>query len=457
MATSKNAGVIETKERNGAHTRTSVDESIQRGKAAVAEAESHIQMFEEYLRSSIQSKDAFERSIASTNSGTAMMHSPDNSNNLDTCVEINSVMGDDYILDDPIISRLSLPPSPVLEDCTDKISMIDALIKSGEKRMKRDEVISSARVQGGIKLGASSYSPKSMSMNMNMNMNMSTNMNMNTAINMGTSKSHNANKLVQPKSKPTHKRKLKLKFDPNNLLAARRAMVKEARAADKKDSSQEKQSMTSFKARSLPGGVQAKHNLHALTKAAIGKMNTNPLKSQVSRSGFHANDEHKLDASVVLENDPISSASTRKSRSPKRRKKSKVRKDIYAATTNWVAQDFQSNVDEEGASSNSEEDCDQDLIGLHQQVARLKAELDFKRKQCSESIEALEEETQCKNISDVGIPELERVFREITEMSVKPNTFASMDESNPNTAKDCRKKIRIHKAKAMVGKTRSKE
>ena len=43
---------------------------------------------------------------------------------------------------------------------------------------------------------------------------------------------------------------------------------------------------------------------------------------------------------------------------------------------------------------------------MHQQIARLKAELKIKRNQCVDTIQILEDETQCKCLEDIGIPEL---------------------------------------------------
>lgn len=392
---------------------TSVTESIERGRAAIAEAEGHIHMFEEYLKSSIESKDAFARTTS-----TSMIHceTMDYYNNLDN-IRTNSSLEEleqepFNPQNDPILSRLTLTMSQSTSgEIMGKTELIDRLMKDGEARMKRDEEISSARVQGNINipLGIGGYHPKSTALNSN---------------------------------KSTLKRNEKPKFDPNNLSAARRAMVKEAKAADNMNvASTRRQECTNLKARPLPGGARVKNNPYALTKAAIGKMNSvkttcsdvdttriDPLNSGPS----HA--KTRLDASILLGDDAsISSASTvltNKQCTSKRRKKLKIRNDIYVATTNLVTQEFSS--EEEGEPHVSAFE-DQDLSGLHQQIARLKAELEIKRKRCSDTIQALEEETQCETINDVGIPELERSFSKSDQSSNEPDTSFSSEISIAGT------------------------
>ncbi len=402
---------------------SSVPESIERGKAAIAEAEVHIEMFEEYLRSSIESKDAFAKNSLnriSQNNRHRLGKIAGDEDDKDGDLGIASSEQEQFDpLNDSILTEISLPllsQSSLSGDFLHSTKLIDRLMKDGEERFTRDKEIKSAQEQGNFSLG------------------------------IGGGHHHHSKQLVHHliiadnKSAAPVKTKRRIAFDPEKLSVTRRAMIKEAKsAADKQMDHAAETECTNFKARPLPGGVQVKNNPYALTKAAIGKMNcAKPASIDVDLQ----QDVSRLDASILLGGDELSICSmstTRTSRqqsSSKKRKKLRVRNDIYTAATNHIAQEFCT--DQEKGEGQMLSNEDQDIIGLHQQISKLKAELEIKRKRCFDTIQALEDEVQCETIDEVGIPELEKSFYESGKSSNCTNLPVSSSESSHSASMtDC--------------------
>ena len=410
---------------------SSVADSFSRGKAAIAQAEKHIEIFEElYMQSqaSIFDKGRDKENIR---------------------VRRCEVSKDETVAEDchdPIVAILqqqqqqqeqqeqqfttnenttnskdvSLTRSAPLSST----ELLSCLIKDGEMRMKRDQLISSERVRGNFDLtfGLGAHDGLGRQRRKGTG---------------GTATSASNNNIrvpicsfsLQRRNKQENDKPRKIGFDPKNLSAARRAMIKVTKVADDL-AVRSNQDFKQFKARALPNGGVVQNNPYALTKAAIAKRNPD-LRAKVDLCGDDTNDEEResanmntngtrrLDASIIL-GDPLilsapapAPASTRtpqsasRGKQPLESKKCKVRKDIYSATTNFVARNLDEDNEEiEGGSEYSSEN--DDLVGLHQQIAKLHAELEIKRKLCFETIHALEEETQCASIKDIGIPELEK-------------------------------------------------
>ena len=350
---------------------SSVTESIQRGRAALAEAEDHIKMFEEYLQSSVGYAD--DRN-GNGNDDTMVLDMGDGDgdwNDHETMhVELCSL---DELLDpvDPISNLGELHGSTHL---------VDQLMRHGEERLKRDEMISSTRRQGNATFGG-----------------------------------YNSRRLLQS-GEPKVKLKAKTAFDPNNLSAARRAAIKEAKMADQTLVTElERHESMQFKALPLPGGGEVKNDPYALTKAARGKMNRSRESYIDDGTVNSVHDTTRLDASFLLGDEASVAISPREESGNEinKRKRCKIRNEIYNAATSLVVLDFNDEIAANGSSSD-----EQDLIGLHQQIARLQAELKIKRLQCIDTIYALEDETQCETIEDVGITGLERDFDNMGEDSL---------------------------------------
>ncbi len=354
---------------------TSVSESIQRGRAALAEAEGHIRMFEEYLQSSAANLDnsSYDEIRCDVNTN--------NSQEEDLSQTCNYALSEHLL--DSVSDNMSFELPPNVE--TDKsVRIIDQLMRDGEERMKRDEVIASARRNGN---GVQRYCHES---------------------------------LYQSREKKVPRPKSKGQFDPNNLLATRRAVVKASKLSQAASGAEiDCFEVTNFKARPLPNGALVKNDPYALTKCARAKLNQ--IKDHHRRISPLGRDPNtsiegstRMDASVLLgDNYPASPSPSENPgqtfdwkvadspRQPNKRKKVSLRKHIYKAATEVVAQTVDEFDDLNAADSNSEE---QGLIDLHQQIAKLQAELKIKRLHCLETAEIFEREGQCASPLDLGIP-----------------------------------------------------
>eukprot|EP00557_Chaetoceros_sp_GSL56_P004399 CAMPEP_0176496462 /NCGR_PEP_ID=MMETSP0200_2-20121128/11207_1 /TAXON_ID=947934 /ORGANISM="Chaetoceros sp., Strain GSL56" /LENGTH=801 /DNA_ID=CAMNT_0017894417 /DNA_START=65 /DNA_END=2470 /DNA_ORIENTATION=+ len=210
-----------------------------------------------------------------------------------------------------------------------------------------------------------------------------------------------------------------------------------------------------FKARPLPCGHYVNNDPYAMTKAALDKIHDRSKNSAgtVGEMGAAGGDVQEsfttgssitskqgkqiIDAAVIL-GGPTSSKKNSRSfsssidnsvgveqdqkqqerRTPNRIKKSKVGKDIYEATTRLISKEFEymrssSKKGEEQSSfddaSSAEDEEEEDMVNLHQKIAKLEAELRMRRRKCLETICALEDETRCKSLNDIGIPEFQKI------------------------------------------------
>ena len=353
-----NVGVTSSISKNS----LSVNESIQRGRAALAEAEDHIKLFEEYLQSSSASQ------VVEEDNNLVLDFGFDDMNWVEASKKMNSECSLDELLDtiDPIVSGLSNAGT-----MNGKTDLIEQLMRDGEARMKRDNMISSVRVKGDFAL-------KGFSGEIILN-----------------------DVTVKPRPKRS--------FDPKQLSAARRAAVKESRTISY-GCKMEENEVKQFKALPLPGGGIVNNNPYALTQAARGKMNERK-RADGDDDTVDTFANARLDASAILGNDisfsSIPSNAIFNSPFPIKRKKSTISKDIYSAATNFVSKEFEDETFSEASDSSVDQ---KDVMGLHQQIARLQAELNIRRKKCLETIYSLEDETRCKSINDIGIPELQKEF-----------------------------------------------
>jgi len=362
----------------------SVNESIQRGRAALAEAEDHIKLFEEYLQSSSASQ------VVEDDNNLVLDVGFDDMTWVEANAKMNSECSLDELLDtiDPIVSGLS--NAGTMNGTTD---LIEQLMRDGEARMKRDEMISSVRVKGDFAL-------------------------------KGFSGEIILNDVA---AKPRPKRS----FDPKQLSAARRAALKESRTISD-GCKMEENEVKQFKALPLPGGGTVNNNPYALTQAARGKVNERK-RADGDDDTVDTFGHSRLDASAILGNDvsfsSIPSNAISNSSFPIKRKKSTISKDIYSAATNFVSKEFE----DESFSEASDSSVDQkDVLGLHQEIARLQAELNIRRKKCLETIYSLEDETRCNSINDIGIPELQKVYGNNNE----GNDRDSMQNTDQDTDED---------------------
>ena len=458
-------------------------DSFSRGKAAIAQAEKHIEIFEElYMQSQASIFDKGR----------------DKENNIR--VRRCEISKDETVAEDchdPIVAilqqqqqqqfttnenkRNSKDVSLTRSTPLSSTELLSCLIKDGEMRMKRDQLILSERVRGNIDLtfGLGAHDGLGRQRRQGTGGTVTSASNNNIRVPMCSFSLQRRNK--QENDKPR-----KIEFDPKNLSAARRAMVKVTKIADDL-AVKSNQDFKQFKAMALPNGGVVHNNPYALTKAAIAKRNPN-LRAKVDLCGDDTNEEEResankntkgtrrLDASMILGDPLIQSApapapapapvpaSTRtpqsasRGKQPLESKKCKVRKDIYSATTNFVARNLDDDNEEiEGGQEFSSEN--DDLVGLHQQIAKLHAELEIKRKLCFETIHALEEETQCASIKDIGIPELEKSVCESvqnqsstrTANAVSCSSARSVSEvSNKRTSNHLRKQSVYTRQKAWL-------
>ena len=204
--------------------------------------------------------------------------------------------------------------------------------------------------------------------------------------------------LLRIDKKQPNKRKAIREFDPSRLSVNQRAMKKYML---KKPPCSVPEELKQFKARPLPGGVIVRNDLHALTKAAEGKMSK---KNIDSRDDLSINScQNRLDASVLLNNShmnmPMVDVKVDGSNDHHLRngvKRYKLSREIYEATTKVIEQDFE---DDSPSLCSIQED--HDVLDLHQQISKLHAELQLKKKQCIRTIHAIEDETKCRTISEI--------------------------------------------------------
>jgi hypothetical protein len=257
-----------------------------------------------------------------------------------------------------------------------------------------------------------------------------------------------------PNNSSVSKLSSKRLFDPVRLSAPqqRGSKVKKMRMGHGMLEQQEHEIHKPFKARPLPGGHYVSNDPYAMTKAALDKVRDKKSKeTAVEAITGYAHDvdgpiitpsKHSgkiVDASIILasattakKNNSFSSIDNyslakqvqtqRKqetNKSPKRIKTSRVGKDIYDATTRLISKEFENQLksteedDDEGGelhySFDSEVEEEDDIVTLHQKIAKLQAELRMRRRKCLETIHALEDETQCKSLKDVGISEFQKM------------------------------------------------
>lgn len=324
----------------------SVSKSIVRGKAALAEAENHIKMFEDYLRNSSiddtshdhrTKKNVAEEQISSSHYSPLFLD------------EMYSSSPSDQEAYDMV------PNNKTLNDIDYGLStrLINEMIKEGERRQQRDNRITVARYEGNI---------------------------------FPRNKQNGKEKI-----KPTKKKN----FDPKNLAVAKRAIVKTAITAQEiahYEIAMKKKSQ--FKARPLPGGNYVKNDPYALTRAAIGKVSK--AAGNRSDTSTFSSQNTRIDASLLL-NRPQSSSCQRicseHSPIPKPqyniRKQETMKKAVYDQISETIATSYNDdglNQSEEELSSQDE----QDLANLHQQISKLQAELNMKRIQCIKTIEEID-------------------------------------------------------------------
>jgi len=358
---------------NAKKSKDNVSESIRRGRAALAEAEEHIKIFEEYLRSSSSQEKTGETKAQCE---AQITHTPQI-----VSEELPSLCA-------PLSKADSVTHPTVIhqhETCQlGSTDLMKNILKEGEERCKRDEIIAAAFRQGDVKLNAGRQVLKLIEQDGNQRCNFVVN-----------------------------SRKQLRSFDPSNLAATRRCALKAAKVAEEKaahDAQEIRQS--NFKARPLPGGVWVKNDPYALTKSALSKIssgngqNTDGSATNISETSVIVSAggvTSKTEASLILNNSskqlsPQCSEASHtdddggKNRSGKRRrdcdKEDLVRKErMYKAVTKMIMNEFAA----EGSTEDflSEED---DILGMRQHIAKLKAQLKFKRKQCIKVIDAIDDE-----------------------------------------------------------------
>lgn len=341
----------------------SVDNAIQRGKVALAEAEDHIRVFEEYLQASLGHVEESEKDKT-----------------LDVGVEdkywdaaeekINSGCTLDEILEtmDPIVNILAREENDF--DQKEEIIKKD-ILHNNTFQTNRDNIIDSS-------IDGLHFAP------------------------MGLKE---ARLLLRIDKKQPNKRKAIREFDPSRLSVNKRAMRKDMLKKPTCDVSEE---LKQFKARPLPGGVIVRNDLYALTKAAEGKMSNKRIDS--SRDDVSIKScQNRLDASVLLNNSnmhmPMVDIRIDDSNDHVQNgvKRYKLSKEIYEATTKVIEQDF-----EDDSSSFCTIQEDNDVSDLHKQISKLHAELQLKKKQCIRTIHAIEDETKCRTISETKIDKFQQ-------------------------------------------------
>lgn len=341
----------------------SVDYAIQRGKVALAEAEDHIRVFEEYLQASLGHVEESEKDKT-----------------LDVGVEdkywdaaeekINSGCTLDEILEtmDPIVNILAKEENDF--DQKEEIIKKD-ILHSKTFQTNRDNIIDSS-------IDRLHFAP------------------------MGLKE---ARLLLRIDKKQPNKRKAIREFDPSRLSVNQRAIRKDML---KKPICDVSEGLKQFKARPLPGGVFVRNDLYALTKAAEGKMSNKKIDS--SRDDVSIKScQNRLDASVLLNNSsmnmPMKDVKMDDSNDHVQNgvKRYKLSKEIYDATTTVIEQDF-----EDDSSSFCTIQEDNDVSDLHKQISKLHAELQLKKKQCIRTIHAIEDETKCRTISETKIDKFQQ-------------------------------------------------
>lgn len=362
----------------------SVDNAIQRGKVALAEAEDHIRVFEEYLQASLGHVEESEKDKT-----------------LDVGVEdkywdaaeekINSGCTLDEILEtmDPIVNILAREENDF--DQKEEIIKKD-ILHNNTFQTNRDNIIDSS-------IDGLHFAP------------------------MGLKE---ARLLLRIDKKQPNKRKAIREFDPSRLSVNKRAMRKDMLKKPTCDVSEE---LKQFKARPLPGGVIVRNDLYALTKAAEGKMSNKRIDS--SRDDVSIKScQNRLDASVLLNNSnmhmPMVDIRIDDSNDHVQNgvKRYKLSKEIYEATTKVIEQDF-----EDDSSSFCTIQEDNDVSDLHKQISKLHAELQLKKKQCIRTIHAIEDETKCRTISETKIDK----FQQEENASVK----TTMDDATSVYSLNC--------------------
>jgi hypothetical protein len=432
-----------------------VGKSIQRGRNALSQAEGHIKMFEEYLQSSTKlllsrekSKvsnassimdDEMSDNVLSTRRGSKLFHAVKDDDDLfimmngDIAGQSSIENDEDTNVDFTNAGSFFTTTLSELEysgeddnNSSSSTDILDELVKNCEFRRMQDEGIMAVSSVPDIKekhygLAEQQFTPSGMV-------------------------------FTGPRPKRL--------FDPIRLSAHQRTGSNRVEKHKMGNKSVEQEEMYKpFKARPLPGGHFVNNDPYAMTKAALEKVKDKESmgaeggttsrshhshnKSRTTSSSLMASKHTKqvIDASVILGS--TTSSSTMKNsipflssedndvlveqrehrqqerRTPNRMKESRVGKDIYDATTRLISQEFE-NVKslpdeqiEEKSFYNADHDIvqdEEDILSLHQQIAKLQAELRQRRRKCFETIHVLEDETQCKSLKDIGIPEFQKII-----------------------------------------------
>ncbi len=324
----------------------SVSKSIVRGRAALAEAENHIKMFEDFLENSLKKDKSY---------GFQM--------NEYVAEEEISPSQSVVFLDEPYDSSpgdlvYSTVKSPkVINDMDDVLSMslINEMMKEGERRQQRDNAIMAARCEG------------------------------NNFLKSTTRKQNDREKVKSLK---------KRNFDPRNLSVAKRAIVKTAITAQEiAHNEAEMKKKSQFKARPLPGGNFVKNDPYALTKAALGKVS----RGHISDSSMLPSQNTRLDASLLLNRSQSHSCPricSEHSRidiakpQHRMRKHETMKKAVYDQISETIETMYNEDLNQSDEEVSSEDE--QHLATLHQQISKLQAELNIKRIQCIKTIEEID-------------------------------------------------------------------
>ena len=333
---------------------TEISDSIKRGRAALADAEEHIRMFEQYLSGS---KVGQNKHVSSTNSEN--IKSKSNIVLMDQTTSLNQVFIND--------KSHSYKKYGTTE-------LIDQLIHDGGERYENDQIIASARREGDIK---PTYGGELL-------------------------KCINSYSSSNRESKVTGK----IAFDPSKLSAAKRARVKSEKLAEEKKKAEiETLKKTQFKALPLPGKAHIKNDPYALTKAALAKVfETN--KSNIEASG--QNKKSLLSPKMNDKSLKTKVMDNKECRSPK-----KSAREVYIALTNFIENDSK----ELDRSREDENDVNfqEDLVCLHQDISKLQALLKTKRSHCMKTIDAFANDYQ---LSKSGGDQGNIYFEEINETSL---------------------------------------
>lgn len=333
-----------------------ISKSILRGRSALAEAENHIKLFEDYLKQS--SKDVVSDGLHISKDLDLDMDSQEQQ--LDSSsyplhqISVRDVADNvSYVNENNMITSRSSG-----DDHNIEIDLINEMMKEEEERLRRDNAITAVRYDSDIL----------------------------------TSDRQRVHRNVKTSS--YRKTKPKGPFDPKNLSAAKRAILKAAIVAeDIAHDEAEMKKKTQFKARPLPNGAFVKNDPYALTKAALGKFSRDDGLNETITSSSFPNQGNRLDASSILNRSkPHSRLQNSRTKTPEKpirsRKREFMKKAVYEEISDMITANNDDLEDVDTELSSQEEE---DLASLHQQISKLQAELNLKRQKCIETIEQIDD------------------------------------------------------------------